>query len=84
MYDAETRRGVLLVEGLTPADGSVLDVWLMQASQRVQLGTVTIDAGGVGTFVLPDPLPFERPDGIEVTSRSAAGTDSAPLLTTAF
>jgi hypothetical protein len=84
MYDAETHRGVLLVEGLTPADGTQLDVWLTEGSQRVQLGTLPIDPRGVATFVLPEPLPLEHPDRIEVTPHSPAATDSAPLLTGGF
>ncbi|MGI9149168.1 MAG: hypothetical protein ACR2IK_21900 [Chloroflexota bacterium] len=84
MYAADTRRGVLLVEGLAAPDGTEYAVSLTQGSQRVQLGSLTIDTRGVGTFVLPDPLPLDRPERIDVRLASQGGTDTSPALSATF
>jgi hypothetical protein len=79
-YDAHTRRGVLILEEVpSSASGSEYSVQLVQAARRVELGSVTIDARGVGTFILPDPLPLDRPERIEVIqTRPEPG--AAPLV----
>ncbi|MDQ6669279.1 MAG: anti-sigma factor, partial [Chloroflexota bacterium] len=68
-FDAQTKRGVLLVEGV--ASGADYGVWLVQGPQRVQVGILSVEAGGVGSFVLPEPLPLERPERIEVAPTGA-------------
>ena len=66
MYDAETGRGVLMLQDMAPQ--TKYEVSLVSGSQRVDLGTLQTDADGFGTFVLPRPLPLEQPDRIEVTT----------------
>lgn len=79
-YDPQTRRGVLLLEDLPgSAAGSDYTVWLVQAAQRVQLGSLTPDAHGSATFALPDPLPLDRPERIEVV-HSQPSPGSAPVV----
>ncbi len=85
MYDTDTRRGVLLLEGVAAAAGSEYAVWLVQGSQHVQLGSLSVDARGVGTFVLPDPLPLDRPERIELTPVVTPGDASAlPVFSAGF
>ena len=65
-YDAQTKRGVLLLQGLSLSSGADYAVWIGRGTQRVQLGTVSVDGRGVASFVLPDPLPLDDPEWIEV------------------
>jgi hypothetical protein len=82
-YDAQTRRGVLLLEGVPSATGgSQYTVWLIQGSQRVPLGTLGVDDRGVGAFVLPDPLPLDRPERIEIVQTSTS-PDATPVVLSA-
>jgi hypothetical protein len=60
--------------------GTVYGVWLVRGSEQIELGTLTLDADGFGTFVLLRPLPFEQPERIEVRP----STPSAPVLSTDF
>jgi hypothetical protein len=79
-YDTATRRGVLMLEGLPTRPGETdYGVWLVQGTQRVRLGELTIDAQGVGTFVLPSPLPLDRPERLEVVQTSPA-PGAAPIV----
>ena len=82
-YDAETGRGVLLIEGMPPSPPEY-GVWLSQGSQRVHLGDLSVDPRGVGVFVLPEPLPLQRPERIEVAPTSAPAGGGGGVLAATF
>jgi hypothetical protein len=66
-------------------DASGYAVWLVQGTRRVQVGTLAVDARGAGAFVLPQPLPFDRPERIEVTRTSGASdADTNVVLSATF
>lgn len=83
-FDAETRRGVLLLEAVSASTSAEYGVWLVQGTQRIQLGSVSVDAQGVGTFVLPEPLPLDRPERIEVARITEASGAADGVLSAAF
>ncbi|MBV9579035.1 MAG: anti-sigma factor [Chloroflexi bacterium] len=77
-YDDATSRGVLMVEGGTPA-GSTQAVWLMGDGRRVQIGGLPLNEDGFGALTLPDPLPVDHPSRIEVVPEQGGPLLAADL-----
>ncbi|MBV9356055.1 MAG: anti-sigma factor [Chloroflexi bacterium] len=77
-YDPATSRGVVMVEGQSPA-GSTEAVWVTGDGQRVQVGTLPVNENGFGTFTLPDPLPVAHPSRLEVVPEQGGPPLAADL-----
>jgi len=66
MVDPDGTGGVLLVHDPGAPPGARYEVWLTRGADRVQVGALTLDTRGIGSYLLPDPLPLPHPQRIEV------------------
>ena len=85
VYDARTRRALVVLEGLPPLEpGKTYQLWLLQGGGAAPLsaGTLRPEDDGLGTVVIQAPAQLDAFAGIGVTLESLPGstTPLGPLV----